>query len=367
MTKQFREREKMMFTEMERRLQREVDKLKARIMLHSLMHRMLKSTPQTDKDSELANMEQRFARRHRFQDQDMEMDTSPSRKREAGQPSTPSAKPLSGTPCLDAIKMIKRSRGISRKTRLVSVAVDVDAEEVPQEQLSEQDVPPHQQHNTPPMTSMEDAVARGVEAALRRVFIDKEFPVVNKRSPRRRKRSKKKSGEKKPPKQATKETFFWENPEPASHQDVYAYEYEDGPGPDPRNPTFDLQNGYKSPWNSRIIDSLLEELQKRGGDESWPFRRSEMYFRDILQHRFKRLRTIWTAAQPKVTAKGALETPAEVEERLIAKKDETLKSTRQTTRRKNKYLRRATVLDHLVKQISDETEKTSQPGSGFSN
>jgi hypothetical protein len=34
---------------------------------------------------------------------------------------------------------------------------------------------------------MEDAVARGVEAALRRVFIDKEFPVVNKRSPRRRK------------------------------------------------------------------------------------------------------------------------------------------------------------------------------------
>jgi hypothetical protein len=60
-----------------------------------------------------------------------------------------------------------------------------------------------------------------------------------------------------------------------------------------------------------------------------------MYFRDILQHRFKRLHTIWTAAQPKVTAKGALETPAEVEERLIAKKDETLKSTRQTTRRKN--------------------------------
>ncbi|KAG2114203.1 uncharacterized protein F5147DRAFT_770195 [Suillus discolor] len=145
---EFREREKMMFTEMERRLQHEVDKLKARIMLHSLMHRMLKSTPQTEKDSELANMEQRFARHHRFQDQDMEMDTSPSRQREAGQPSTPSAKPLSGTPCLDAIKMIKRSRGISRKTRLVSVAVDVDAEEVPQEQLSEQDVPPHQQHNT---------------------------------------------------------------------------------------------------------------------------------------------------------------------------------------------------------------------------
>ncbi|KAG1887555.1 uncharacterized protein F5891DRAFT_920096, partial [Suillus fuscotomentosus] len=118
-------------------------------------------------------------------------------------------------------------------------------------------------------------------------------------------------------------------------QDVYAYEYEDGPGPDPRDPTFDLQNGFKSPWDSSIIDSLLEELQKRVGEESWPIRRSEAYFREILQHRYKRLRTIWTAAQAKVTAKGALETPAEVEERLIAKKDETLKSTRQTTRRKN--------------------------------
>jgi hypothetical protein len=34
---------------------------------------------------------------------------------------------------------------------------------------------------------MEDAVARGVEAALKRVFINKEFLVANKQSPRRRK------------------------------------------------------------------------------------------------------------------------------------------------------------------------------------
>jgi hypothetical protein len=34
---------------------------------------------------------------------------------------------------------------------------------------------------------MEDAIARGVEAALRRVLIDKEFPVTKKHSPRRRK------------------------------------------------------------------------------------------------------------------------------------------------------------------------------------
>ncbi|KAG2744586.1 hypothetical protein P692DRAFT_20744017, partial [Suillus brevipes Sb2] len=117
--------------------------------------------------------------------------------------------------------------------------------------------------------------------------------------------------------------------------------------------TFDLRNGSKTPWNSKIIDLLLEEIQKRCIEEQWPFQRSEAYFREILHDRYKRLRTIWTAAQPKVTAKGILETPVEVEKRLVTKKDETLK----TTRRRNKYRRRVAVVDHLVKQTSDENEE----------
>jgi hypothetical protein len=124
-TKQFRERENVMFTEMERRLQHEVDKLKASTLLHSLICQMLKSTPQAEKECELANMEQRFAERHRLQDLDIDMDTSHSRRKDAGQQSTPSANPFSGTSCLDAIKRIRRSRGVSHRTRLVSVAVDV--------------------------------------------------------------------------------------------------------------------------------------------------------------------------------------------------------------------------------------------------
>ncbi|KAG1901558.1 uncharacterized protein F5891DRAFT_931587, partial [Suillus fuscotomentosus] len=118
-------------------------------------------------------------------------------------------------------------------------------------------------------------------------------------------------------------------------EDVYSYEYEDGPGPDLKNLTFDTKNGSKTPWNSRIIDLLLGELRRRGDEERWPFARSEAYFRKILRDRYKRLRMVWTCAQPKVTAKGVLETPAEVEERLITKKDKLLKVTRQTTRRRN--------------------------------
>jgi hypothetical protein len=72
-----------------------------------------------------------------------------------------------------------------------------------------------------------------------------------------------------------------------------------------------IQDGSKSSWNSRIINLLLEELEKRGCEYSWPFQRSEAYLREILQHHYKRLRAIWTAAQPRVTATGTSETPAE--------------------------------------------------------
>jgi hypothetical protein len=129
--------------------------------------------------------------------------------------------------------------------------------------------------------------------------------------------------------------------EAASREDVYSYEYEDGPGPDLRNPAFDLQGGAKTAWNSKIIDLLLAEIQTRCNEERWPFQRSEAYFREILHDRYKRLRTIWTAAQPKVTAKGTLETPLEVERRMIMKRDDILKATRQTTRRRNVRLRSA--------------------------
>ncbi|KAG1777519.1 hypothetical protein EV702DRAFT_932488, partial [Suillus placidus] len=71
------------------------------------------------------------------------------------------------------------------------------------------------------------------------------------------------------------------------------------------------------------------------GEEKWPFQRSEAYFREILHDRYKCLHTIWMAVQPKVTWKAILETPVEVEKRLIMKRDETLKATCQTTHRRN--------------------------------
>lgn len=72
-------------------------------------------------------MEQRFARRHRARDDDIEMDSSPPLRRNTRQPSASPAKPSSGTPCLDAIRRIKKTRGVSRRARLVSVVAEVSA------------------------------------------------------------------------------------------------------------------------------------------------------------------------------------------------------------------------------------------------
>jgi hypothetical protein len=90
---------------MERRLRLEVEKLTA------------------EKEGELANMEQRFARCGRQQTVATEVDTG-SAPRSAQQQAKMPQKPQSSTPCLDAIKRIKKACGIARGVRLVSV-VDV--------------------------------------------------------------------------------------------------------------------------------------------------------------------------------------------------------------------------------------------------
>ncbi|KAG1901225.1 uncharacterized protein F5891DRAFT_913582, partial [Suillus fuscotomentosus] len=113
---------------------------------------------------------------------------------------------------------------------------------------------------------------------------------------------------------------------------------EDGPGPNTQNLAFDLKHGSSTPWNAKVLDILLEALKRRSVEEQWPFQRLDGYYKMILEDRYKRLRTVWRAAQPKVTAKGILETGAEVEERLIVKRDKNLKSVHQATCRRNQII-----------------------------
>lgn len=77
-------------------------------------------TLKAKKQAELANMEQRFARHGRQRDTAMDMDTDNPPTSTQQQAKTPQKPP--NTPSLDAIKRIKRGRGTTRRTRLVSVA-----------------------------------------------------------------------------------------------------------------------------------------------------------------------------------------------------------------------------------------------------
>ncbi|KAG1892291.1 hypothetical protein F4604DRAFT_1532281, partial [Suillus subluteus] len=76
----------------------------------------------------------------------------------------------------------------------------------------------------------------------------------------------------------------------------------------------------------------------------------DSYYKEILEDRYKRLWTVWREGQAKVTAKGVIETGEEVEERLIAKRDKTLKSVRQATRQTK-------VLHHIIELKKDEVDE----------
>ncbi|KAG1818609.1 uncharacterized protein BJ212DRAFT_1479612 [Suillus subaureus] len=241
------EHENAIFTEMERRLQHKVEKLKM------------------EKESKLARMEQQFARCHGVQGDDIEMNSNLPLWRDTGQPSTPSAKLLLGTPCLDAIKRIKRMHRVLHRTQLVSVVAEVDTDEVLCEQSSEQDLLPKEQHNPSSCASisMEEAVARGVEAALRCVLVNKESLGIKKHSPWRRKMEEEEAKHHiEAPTLTVKQGEVWHlfkdvfnisqdadfiAHETPSWEDIYSYSYEDGQGPDVKNLTFDPKNRSQTP------------------------------------------------------------------------------------------------------------------------
>ncbi|KAI6125358.1 hypothetical protein EDD16DRAFT_1454982, partial [Pisolithus croceorrhizus] len=129
--------------------------------------------------------------------------------------------------------------------------------------------------------------------------------------------------------------------------DVRAYEYEDGPSPDTDNVTFDLTRNHSSPWNSFILSFLLREFQAHCTQEAWPIRKDDDYIEEVLHERYKRLRTLWRNARPKLMAKGLIEMPAEQEARLVEENLIQVKESRQATCRRN------TVLDHIVTMKSE--------------
>jgi len=104
---------------------------------------------------------------------------------------------------------------------------------------------------------------------------------------------------------------------PAFADDIHAFEYEDGPGPDPDNLAFNLVHGATSLWNSAVLEILLCKFQKCLLVEKWLVTKPDNYIRVDLQNQYKKLHTMWLREQHKLTCNGVLETRVKVEARQL--------------------------------------------------
>jgi hypothetical protein len=118
----------------------------------------------------------------------------------------------------------------------------------------------------------------------------------------------------------------------ALKEDIERYHEGHGNGPDPDNLRLDLKGEANSGWNSKVVQILRGKLEPKTRYYELPTR-SDRYLDDIIQAKFKRLRICWRQVQVRINEAGRLETPDELENRVQAKKDATLKSARHNTRR----------------------------------
>ncbi|KAI6111143.1 hypothetical protein F5141DRAFT_1063499 [Pisolithus sp. B1] len=301
----------------------------------------LSSTLQVEKERELANIEQRYARFRKpaYVAKHLDAKTDPP----AGSlPSHPQASTPS-TPNLDAIKRIRKGQGISKRTRLIGVEMDdngLDRESALPEGCKETGggaTPGTQddQLDPPPVTAVVEAVTKSVETALRTLLESGGHFSIGAipQSPRQENHKLQLEKAMEPnhhrdfilaevhrlfkEKLGIAQDIDFITHVPANTGDVRAYEYKDGPSPDTDNVAFDLMQNHSSPWNSFILSFLLREFQACCTQEAWPIRKDNDYIEEVLHERYKRLQTLWRNARPKLTAKGLIEMPAEQEARLV--------------------------------------------------
>ncbi|KAI6149009.1 hypothetical protein EDD17DRAFT_1766635 [Pisolithus thermaeus] len=199
------------------------------------------------------------------------------------------------TPNLDTIRKLRKKHRFSCKTRLIGVLLEEQNEgNSPRAPSIEQEpsVPPHDQLPNPQTSAFTDALTRGIETALRNVFTSGQFSQYTKQSPCKRRIQAKEVDEIRVIETQEEHNFYLEKVqllfqekfnfahdmdfivyEPADKDEVHAYEYEDGPGPNPEHLQFDLAKNSKSPWNSMryawrvaVLDHIVK-LKTEGNED----------------------------------------------------------------------------------------------------
>ncbi|KAI6106844.1 hypothetical protein EV401DRAFT_1892351 [Pisolithus croceorrhizus] len=315
------------------------------------------------KESEMANLEQRYAcREHQATTKCPIHPVSPSRPNND----------FSELPVHTTSQMQSKAA-----QRYAHYEHQEDEPEIPCTSTTEWETPMSPSHNNDQYqaSTMINTVTKGVEAALRSILANGQALPKLKHTPQSRQTEDHEVRAQRDLKASWQHDFCLDKVhrlfkekfnfvhdtefigyESADPRDVHAYEYEDGLSPDVDSPIFDLMCSPSSAWNGAIIDNLLRALQTRCKDENWPIHWSDAYLRSLIVDRYRRLRTVWRNAQPKLTGKGVLETPAETESRLVAAREALLKANCRMTRRRNKYCQQMAVIENLAKLKVEENK-----------
>ncbi|KAI6159901.1 hypothetical protein EDD17DRAFT_1761957 [Pisolithus thermaeus] len=325
--------------------------------------RKIEESMQAAKESEMANLEQRYAcREHQATTKCPIHPVSPSRPNND----------FSELPVHTTSQMQSKAA-----QRYAHYEHQEDEPEIPCTSTTEWETPMSPSHNNDQYqaSTMINTVTKGVEAALRSILANGQALPKLKHTPQSRQTEDHEVRAQRDLKASWQHDFCLDKVhrlfkekfnfvhdtefigyESADPRDVHAYEYEDGLSPDVDSPIFDLMCSPSSAWNGAIIDNLLRALQTRCKDENWPIHWSDAYLRSLIVDRYRRLRTVWRNAQPKLTGKGVLETPAETESRLVAAREALLKANCRMTRRRNKYCQQMAVIENLAKLKVEENK-----------
>jgi hypothetical protein len=111
-----------------------------------------------------------------------------------------------------------------------------------------------------------------------------------------------------------------------------------GQGPDEDDLHFDMAGPTTNAWNGAvfaILFDLFEEQRQTGPVQLRLPPRPKGYVTKMLVDRFRRCRSYWKAARPKLSEAGGMETPDELKTRLTSQTEATLKKARHNTRRRS--------------------------------
>ncbi|KAF8584561.1 hypothetical protein K439DRAFT_1616648 [Ramaria rubella] len=117
---------------------------------------------------------------------------------------------------------------------------------------------------------------------------------------------------------------------------------------------FDMWHGPETPWNSVVLNILLQKLMAEEEKAHWDLPdRSAAYYSTLLEERYIRAKTAWRDGRPKRTDTGEEETSEDIATHLIDKRENYLKATRtykwrETLTNGEKFERRIKTAESMV-------------------